>query len=24
MAMGYADAQAQRAEIAPYLTPWVG
>lgn len=23
MALGYADAQAQRAEIAPYLTPWV-
>jgi NTE family protein len=23
MAMGYADAQAQRADIAPYLTPWV-
>ena len=23
MAMGYADAHAQRAEIAPYLSPWV-
>jgi NTE family protein len=23
MAMGYADAQAQRAEIVPYLSPWV-
>jgi NTE family protein len=23
MAMGYADAQAQRAEIVPYLAPWV-
>jgi NTE family protein len=23
MEMGYADAQAQRAEIVPYLTPWV-
>jgi NTE family protein len=23
MAMGYADAQAQRDDIAPYLTPWV-
>ena len=23
MAMGYADAQAQRAEIRPYLAPWV-
>jgi NTE family protein len=23
MTMGYADAHAQRAEIAPYLTPWV-
>jgi NTE family protein len=23
MAMGYADAQAQRAEIIPYLSPWV-
>lgn len=23
MEMGYADAQAQRAEIVPYLSPWV-
>lgn len=23
MAMGYADAQARRAEIVPYLAPWV-
>jgi NTE family protein len=23
MAMGYADAQAQRAEIVPYLSPWI-
>jgi len=23
MAMGYADAHAQRAEIVPYLTPWL-
>jgi NTE family protein len=23
MAMGYADAQAQRAEIVPYLSPWL-
>ena len=23
MAMGHADAQAQRAEIVPYLAPWV-
>jgi NTE family protein len=23
MSMGYADAQAQRAEIVPYLAPWV-
>ena len=23
MAMGYADAQVQRAEIVPYLAPWV-
>ncbi len=23
MAMGYADAQAQRAEIVPYLAPWI-